>query len=262
LIELLVVIAIIAILIGLLLPAVQKVREAAARMKCQNNLKQIALALHNYHDTAGMLPCPSVPSLEYNGYTSNGAGYAASFYFRLRPYFEQTNQPVQVPVAMLSCPSDSRTSNPSPSGTGLTSYVGVEGLDFDDGLGMLCVYRSVKFTDVTDGLSNTLMLAERPPSADLNWGWWGFTPIDTHLGAANTARVFTSGINGTCPLGQARFQPGNILDNCDFHHWWSLHTGGANFALGDGSVRFVAYSSSPITLLLATRAGGEVTGDY
>jgi prepilin-type processing-associated H-X9-DG protein len=266
LIELLVVIAIIAILIGLLLPAVQKVRDAAARMQCTNNLKQLALACHGYHDAYGHLP----QSTQYLG---NSDGYAASWFYVIRPFHEQqmntdangvdTTNAWKNPVNILTCPADPRSNgfrNPT-TGYGLTSYAGVEGTDTafygtQDGLIISNDGPQVKLTDVTDGTSTTLMIGERPPAADLSWGWWFTEPVDTHLGTANTLFVFSG-----CPGGQQRFQPGNVNNNCDFHHFYSPHTGGGNFALGDGSVRFFAYGASSITVLMGTRAGGEVVPD-
>ncbi|MBN9120188.1 MAG: DUF1559 domain-containing protein [Planctomycetes bacterium] len=156
LIELLVVIAIIAVLIGLLLPAVQKVREAAARMKCSNNLKQIGLALHNYHDTNSRLPT-GVPAGFYASQGFNAAApatYDRSCWLRFAlPYFEQTALSSQYEAFMLApttytcyapfstavvpvllCPSDPNgpKTNPTPGNSGNTqgfhtNYVGLNG---------------------------------------------------------------------------------------------------------------------------------------
>jgi prepilin-type N-terminal cleavage/methylation domain-containing protein len=195
LIELLVVIAIIAILIGLLLPAVQKVREAAARMKCQNNLKQLGLALHNYESSNQKLPAAGVQGGAAAGLTAST--YAFSVQARCLPFVEQDNlqklidftQPVlggsplgfsnpaaKVVVPLLVCPSDSQPplGTVGSFGTNLagTSYMANTGTGTTDSLtyayydpafqtdGVFWFGSGVRFTDIADGTSNTMLLSE------------------------------------------------------------------------------------------------------
>jgi type II secretory pathway pseudopilin PulG len=344
LIELLVVIAIIAILISLLLPAVQKVREAAARTQCQNNLKQIGLACHSYHDTYKALPMgvsywlgatsgdPIVlqahdywswlavimPFVEQqnlynvadtwaktaNAYLNPNASKTGPYWFwpwgDFWTNFATTGTPnpaLSVPQQLYTCPSDWRLLAPhyfppsSSSGAytaAFTSYLGVSGSPSSDFLtnadnGMLFWHSQNRLLSVTDGLSNTLFIGERPPSNDFNFGWWfagagwdGSGTGDVVLGAneINFATYLQSTINGqgpyfppgTCPNPPSfytNYQQGTVQDPCHMVHFWSMHTGGANWCRGDGSVRWISYANSNIMAALMTMNGGEVVSqDY
>jgi prepilin-type N-terminal cleavage/methylation domain-containing protein/prepilin-type processing-associated H-X9-DG protein len=279
LIELLVVIAIIAILIGLLLPAVQKVREAAARMSCQNNLKQIALACHSYHGAFEEFPAygngpyylPWIPViLTYMEEDSYAQSY--SYYNGLG-------------TKKFQCPSAGGVGLVS-AGYALTNYLAVAGYRYNDwslptgGTGVIGAYinggtGAVRIADITDGTSSTLLIGERP-SMDLAvpaYGVMGYSypDYDSILYAFTTASDFTwepysNGVRFTsgsmCPFPMG-FGPGDIRESCDINHFWSRHIQGANFAMADGSVRFITYGAGALVIgQLSTRAGSELVQDY
>jgi len=264
LIELLVVIAIIAILIGLLLPAVQKVREAAARMQCSNNLKQLALGVHNYHDANKRFP--SFYDVNKNSWT-----------YQILPFVEQGNVTnlsttalvVSANIPLLWCPSTpvDMSQGYGPNQRGMTTYLASTGrnwLEYQTGdTGVIGLYPSrkgIKLEQISDGTSNTLMIGERPPQANLFYGWWSFVDCDSLMWAiVPVALTYTTSESGAKCNFPAIFSPGNINNRCDLHHWWSTHSGGANFALCDGSVQFFTYAAGPTIIpMMATRAGGEV----
>jgi prepilin-type N-terminal cleavage/methylation domain-containing protein len=277
LIELLVVIAIIGILIGLLLPAVQKVREAASRLQCTNNLKQIGLALHNFHDANQHFPAPRgthiAPVYEFTEFR----GWMCD----ILPYIEQDNLARQmytnpwyngffvtfnIPVKTYLCPSDPQGYRGVPNGNGaLTDYLGVTGSDNDVNRqyngptnGIFDVSSpGIRLTDITDGTSLTLMVGERPPAADLYLGWWGASDYDTLL---STRQLYGDPFNGSGCVLPGLFGPGSLRGPCDgdSNHFWSFHTGGANWVFGDASVHFLPYSASAVTIPMASRNGGEV----
>ena len=299
LIELLVVIAIIAILIGLLLPAVQKVREAAARMSCSNNLKQIALGVHNYHDQRGQFPHNGDPVANSGCCWSTGARQY-SFLARMLPHIEQdnlhksgglSNSPEDTmgtanATAMgntylktFKCPSDEtpdlRTgvaNHPGGQSVASTSYKGVsgskwnygsfaynppgstgDGLDDSNGMFWRRDYRRpLRMTNIADGTSNTLMIGEDIGRLNVHNAWY-----------------YANGANGTCavPLNNALVtgQPGfnNAGDWPNVYSFRSRHSGGANFALADGSVKFVSQSITLQTYRDAsTHASGEVLTNF
>jgi prepilin-type N-terminal cleavage/methylation domain-containing protein/prepilin-type processing-associated H-X9-DG protein len=298
LIELLVVIAIIAILIGLLLPAVQKVREAAARTQCVNNLKQMGLALHSYHDANLVLP---EGQHTWTGRTLAPWEGCWSWQGYILPYMEQDNAWKQAkahanssansyswnnPVAALklklySCPADSRggQSFPGPSAgltvdQAITSYLGNSGTTSTSYDGVLYMSSKVKLVQITDGTSNTLLVGERPPNSNLEFGWWfaayGYdgrgngdcvmTSNDVAIAnyfIANYSAAPNLPCNGTAAQ-KIGMSPGNPLVGCDAAHYWSFHPGGTQFLMADGSCRLVTYSNSGLLPALSTRAGGEV----
>ena len=170
----------------------------------------------------------------------------------------------------FSCPHDSRLVQPAvfrspshgPKSYGLTSYLGVLGLDTRKSDGMLLYDTAIRLTDATDGTSNTLLIGERPPSANLKFGWWyageGMEKdgsADSILGVRERCRKPSE--CDSCSDAPSHFVRGDFNKGCDFVHFWSPHTGGANFLFADGSVRFLRYSCDSILPALATRAGGE-----
>ena len=278
-IELIVVIGILAILLGILLPAVQKVRAAAARTQCTTLLKQIALALHSYHDAQKRLP----PGCSYLDGKSRQPHM--SWHTRLLPYLEQEalwrqsleafqenlffETPPHLPIASrvvphYVCPSDPKSQLPHafPGFTvGFTDYLGVWGTSRRQRDGILFLDSEVRNADIVDGASNTLLVGERPPSADGVFGWWyaGWGQLkDGSIEMVMGVNEMNDGPrHRQCPRGPYAFGPGELQNQCDSYHFWSLHSGGANFAFADGSVRFLRYSARNIMPALATRAGGE-----
>jgi prepilin-type processing-associated H-X9-DG protein len=317
LIELLVVIAIIAVLIGLLLPAVQKVRESANRMKCQNNLKQIGLALHNSESSLGVLPSAYlIQQWPGEGGTVPAGHFRWSALAQLTPYLEQTavynaldltvplfggpsssppysvfpqnRTAVAAIVPTFLCPSDP-ANKPVVAGRGPSNYVASAGAQADAviGDGLFFANSKVRATDARDGLSNTVAFSESllgtgepemtgvaPPDTK-TWYRYITAPTDPYSDAVcATAGAWRANRNstwadGALPTGLFNhvLPPNSPIPDCIRHSnpgrkaARSLHTGGVNVCLGDGSVRFVADSISPQTwIAVGTRSGGEVVG--
>jgi prepilin-type processing-associated H-X9-DG protein/prepilin-type N-terminal cleavage/methylation domain-containing protein len=297
LIELLVVIAIIALLIGLLLSAVQAAREAARRAQCVNNLKQIGLALHNYHGTHDTFPpgyisgtqnnLPNGPetgpgwgwgTMVLNGLEQGAIANALNFNILITDPGSVTVRTAN--LAVFACPSSAGASGPvvviKLSGNVLLNdlapgqYIASAGQweveEFaaqNNGL----FYRNsrVGIRDITDGTSATLMAGERSRNvADATW----VGAVPSGLSCTNprwvyrdceTSNVLILGHTGPSPDENWIDTPNYKKSGTD--DYWSLHPGGCNFLFADGSVRFVKETVNPTVFSnLATRAGGEVVG--
>lgn len=309
LVEVLVGLGVVGILVSLLVPAVQDVRRAAARVDCQNRMRQIALGLHAFHDDTGRLPGMVDVFADPSIYTRPGIGQALCWPAKILPYvgetalgdattaaLRQTANPFADPphiglgiaVKLYGCPADPRVGVPvtEPGGkrVGLISYAGVRGSDDKtrwNGFAFVPPKRpfrgmfdtpGVRFSAATDGLSQTLLLGERPPDPAFESGWWYVPNSRTLLPFQPALWAAEAGFNPIgCPPNGSYFDeesdwvviahvfgPGRLTNRCDALHFWSPHGGGANFAFADGSVRFLPYSAGRVLRDLATRAGGEI----
>jgi prepilin-type processing-associated H-X9-DG protein len=297
LIELILVIAIIAVLLGLLVPAVQKVRAAAARVSCLNNLKQAGLALHHFEANHGHFPPGAVLGpLAAAGIDTDALHGCWPF---LLPYLEQealfgayrwdvdffdlANQPtVATPLKILQCPSaqasrfvDMEHSDGAfiNGGRGACiDYGPVQGVGpglavlglidpVDDDRGALPMNEMCRVSAITDGTSNTLLIAEdagRPQQ----WQAGHLVPGVFSFGGPWASSANPVEIRGASADGAT--VPGPCAINCTNNQQpYSFHTGGANFLFADGSVHFLSTGMDiRVLAALATRAGGEVvSGD-
>jgi prepilin-type N-terminal cleavage/methylation domain-containing protein/prepilin-type processing-associated H-X9-DG protein len=339
LIELLVVIAIIAVLIALLLPAVQAAREAARRAQCVNNLKQIALANHNYESSQGSFPMGNAQTnLTKDGFGNApcGATYGWTAFCYILPYVEGSadfnaynliwpfyngapalNHPNWTAgnqtISTFICPSDGSSGPHPPSNwfipTAQNSYATNRGtfeniiFNWINGAGVAvagnaCGYggtsgafgpdQSIKIAQMTDGTSNTFLYGEMsrfigdPAGNGYMWGntigWWGdgtfwaggsritggaFVVPAPNVGPDTTGAIFSGCFTGNLVVDSDWLQnaaiPGGPCNSLGQWGFRSLHPGGINFAMADGSVKFIKNSVNLTAYrALGTIAGGEI----
>ncbi|QDT36942.1 DUF1559 domain-containing protein [Stratiformator vulcanicus] len=295
LIELLVVIAIIAILIALLLPAVQQAREAARRTQCKNNLKQIGLALHNYHDNYKMFPAGAYATVT----GTNGAwawGTMILPFIDQAPLYDNLNAGTADPydqanlvseplvLTAMRCPSDPGPTHNSiypinAINTTMSNYVGVNSplnapvVAIANSTALTGVFvwgnflsnthqrNSIAIRDITDGTSNTLAVGERAWEYDgsagkVNSNAGNVFMCDTTT-AAGTPAEFVAVVGATGTGINA-----DVTANAD-DGFNSLHVGGAQFVLADGAVKFLSENIDGVTLTnLATINDGNVVGEF
>lgn len=309
LIELLVVIAIIAVLIALLLPAVQQAREAARRSQCKNNLKQLGLAIHNYHDNFNTIPPGWIGSSNVTGSCvgpmqwgwnvmvfpqMDQAPLYQKFAFTTSASGNSGSGLLQTQIAALRCPSDTGTQSFTDAAggslglVGRSNYLGVNGELSINGSGStpmaamtgspggsvtLCATNGLNgggafgessfhnFRDFSDGLSNTLLVGERSstgnptPSTPGDATWVGISTDNSAMGQAMAiGDTYNPPFNGVANTTNINCQSPTAFG--------SYHTGGAQFLLGDGSVRFISSNINSVTPSASSAIPWQPLGTY
>lgn len=268
-IELMVILAIIAFLVAVLVPAVQKVREAAARTQSSNNLKQLALAFHNFHDTFKVMPFngsdKAVGNAKYQKAAKNEDFMSGSWAFQILPYIEQDNHFKNIDraagIPTFLCPGRGRPAVETSNGGGawsdyyynnyLNDPLNADKFDAAD--------KKCTFATIIDGTSNTIMLGH---------GNINTTQYKSAADVTLCINIYSGGTAGTARAGDAtkqnkRDDPGGVTLQRDndkapgIGSWGGPFPQGALFALCDGSVRMTSYSFGQLNRML-TPDGGEV----
>lgn len=283
LIELVVSIAILFALMALLLPAINSARAASRKMSCSSRMREIGVATAQYETVHRRIP----PNLTHE---------FVQWQFHLLPFIEQnsTHRLIKnsmevnpdgypsygwITIASFLCPEDGEGIFPvrqyvTSILAGKSDYAGVCGVSEEAADGVFPPYgkgiggagaTGLRYSEITDGLSNTLIYGERPPSDDGTVGTWlrGLTYLNATVGVAETGPFsFGQGSEPMSGCGPQKFRPGRSSDPCSAGHNWSFHVGGGHFATVDAAVTFQSFSIDENVLRsLATRNGGEVSSE-
>jgi len=281
--ETIVVIAILSLLVSLVIPAIQYARAASDKLVCQDNIRQLGVAFHHRQSATGTF----IPK----AWSRKSDALDLSWMVQILPEIEQdalyaksiqalgvtrnlqANPPhagLSTVVPLYACPSDGRLKQAMTDTyrvtASYTSYIGL-GAAQKGGVSFVGAFGMVRPTlsHIHDGLSNTVMLSERPPPGDLSAGKWYSAAMYNAKTCEGPNTVislgaipgFLAACGNRCSPSLVSLGPGRLENPCDRFHLWSMHGKGAFFLFADGSVRFLGYATDPIIPELVSVNGGD-----